>query len=294
MLKVPLVRSILIFLLEGYLVLQVLAVTCYHLDGSNAGPTNALCNPNATGGEGSHSACCNAQNGDACLSTGLCLNTIARQQSHVLWSTACTDSTFQDPSCPQYCHGLNIDNAHLRTCNDTFWCCESGANILTTQECCDTAFRLTQPIGHVIAQLQSGGGATLPMATASSAASSVASGSTNTDSSNEDPSKIPPGAVAGLAVEGFVIALAFAALAYMIWRNSVLRRRLKKIQATASGQQQYYGQQPYLPHAGTAPHHMDAYGVLRSPSPVNELPAPDPVCLELPSEPRGPKSPATY
>ncbi|KAI1479332.1 hypothetical protein F4774DRAFT_410084 [Daldinia eschscholtzii] len=295
MLKVPLIKSALILMLEGYLVLHVLAVTCYHLDGSNAGPTNALCNPNATGGEGSHSACCNAQNADACLSTGLCLNTLAQQQSHVLWSTGCTDSTFKDPSCPQYCHGLEIDNAHLRSCNDTFWCCESDSNILTADECCNNAFKFTQPIGHVVAQLQSGGVA-LPLATSSPTTSNLPS----TSSSTADPTIIPPGAVAGLAVEGVVIAVTFIVLGVMIWRNTRLRRKLKEAGALTTAQQQqlqqqYQWQAPPLSHAGATPH-MAAYSYISPPASelpeaCNELPGPDPAGTELSSEPRSPKPP---
>ncbi|KAI1465442.1 uncharacterized protein F4812DRAFT_123478 [Daldinia caldariorum] len=134
------------------------------------------------------------------------------------------------------------------------------------------------------------------MATASSAASS----SPNTDSSAEDSSKIPPGAVAGLAVEGVVIALAFAGLAYIIWRNRVLRRKVKRAEATASAQQQlqqqYQWQHPPSSHAGIAPPHMDAYGGYGRPATTNtynELPGPEPVGSELPTEPRSPKSPAT-
>ncbi|KAI1656916.1 hypothetical protein F4813DRAFT_397165 [Daldinia decipiens] len=297
-----LIRSTLLFLLESYLVLQVLAVTCYHLDGTNAGPSNEVCNPNATGVEGSHSACCSAENGDACLSTGLCLNTIARQQSHLLWSTACTDPTFKDPSCPQYCLGLKLDNAHLKTCNDTFWCCASDANVLTTQLCCDNAFKLTQPIGTVVAQLQSGKGA-IPLATASS----TISGSSNTNSSTENPSSISSGAVAGLAIEGVIIASALAGLGFMIWRNRLLSRKVKEAEAAAAAatsaqQQQYQWQHPPSSYANTVPHMaMYNYGGPGETEPpkrselhsstYTELPGTDIVGTELSSETRSPRSP---
>ncbi|KAI8957500.1 hypothetical protein F5Y11DRAFT_360786 [Daldinia sp. FL1419] len=307
MLKVSLMKGVLFFLLEGYLVLQVLAVTCYHLDGSNAGPSNALCNPNATGVEGSHSACCSEKNGDACLSTGLCLNTIARQQSHLLWSTACTDPTFKDPSCPQYCLGSKIDNAHLRTCNDTFWCCESDANILTTEECCNSAFKLTQPIGTIVAQLQSGVGA-IPLATASPATSALPNAN-----SPVEASKTSSGAVAGLAVEGVIIACALAGLGFMIWRNRLLNQKVKQAEeATAAAvsaqqqqqQQQYQWQPPLSSHAGAAPH-MAMYGY-GSPTEVEapkrselhsdiytELPGTEAIGTELSSEARSPTSPTS-
>ncbi|KAI0103554.1 hypothetical protein F4814DRAFT_431819 [Daldinia grandis] len=301
MLKVPLSRSILLFLLGSYLVLQVLAVTCYHLDGTNAGSSNGPCSPNATGVEGSHSACCSVQNGDACLSTGLCLNTIARQQSHLLWSTACTDPTFKDPSCPQYCLGLELNNAYLQTCNDTFWCCGSDTNVLTTKQCCDKAFKLTRPIGTVIAQLQPDEGA-IPLATASS----TVSGIPNSNSSAESPSKIPSGAVAGLAIEGAVIASALVVLGFIIWRNRLLSQKVREAEAATAAaisvqqqqQQQYQWQQPPSSYAGIVPHNTAMYGYgnpteteppkrseLHS-STYTELPVAEAVGAELSSETR--------
>lgn len=49
MLKVSLMESALLIFFGSFMVLQVLAVTCYHLDGTNAGPSNALCNPKYVG-----------------------------------------------------------------------------------------------------------------------------------------------------------------------------------------------------------------------------------------------------
>ncbi|KAI5918689.1 hypothetical protein F4810DRAFT_715289 [Camillea tinctor] len=207
--------------------LPVVTQQCYHLDGSSGGTTNTLCNPNATGTEGSHSACCNVDNADACLSTGLCLNTAARQQSHILWATGCTDATFQDPACPQYCLHTNYDNAHLRSCNDTMFCCESDADILTDEACCNSSFRLTQPIGTVIAQLQSGVGA-IPVAT------SLTAGSLPTGADNSTSSDVPTGAIVGLAVEGVVLAITLLVLGFFMWRNRLLDKRLKKAEATAA------------------------------------------------------------
>ena len=77
---------------------------CYHLDGSVADPEkNVPCDADALGESNSHSACCNIENQDACMSSGLCLNTLSRQNDHFLWSTGCTDPTMEDPSCPKRC-----------------------------------------------------------------------------------------------------------------------------------------------------------------------------------------------
>ncbi|KAI0384163.1 hypothetical protein F5Y04DRAFT_237355 [Hypomontagnella monticulosa] len=325
MLKVSLIESVLLFLFGSCIVLQVLAATCYHLDGTNAGPSNALCNPNATGTEGSHSACCNAENGDACLSTGLCLNTISRQQSHLLWATACTDPTFKDPSCPQYCHGLKLDNAHLKTCNDTFWCCESDAKILTTKQCCDNSFKLTQPIGTIVAQLQSGGAAAIPVATASPVASDSSNvtpsgtkspAATGTETPTETPTAIPSGAVAGLAIEAVIMVLALAGLGFMIWRNKLLSDKVKEAEAAVvvarsvqqqqQQQQQYQWQPPPSSHSGVIPQTI-AYNYgspvesepkrseLHSPGlgAYQELPGTEVIGTELSSEPRTPRTPRT-
>ncbi|OTA64128.1 hypothetical protein K449DRAFT_23981 [Hypoxylon sp. EC38] len=246
MLKASFLESVLLFCLGGCTVLQVLAATCYGLDGVKASSANTLCNPNATGTEGSHSACCNVDNGDACLSSGLCLNSLSRQQSHLLWATACTDPTFRDPSCPQYCHGLRFTNAHLKACNDSnFWCCESDSNAFTTEQCCNNSFMLTQPVGTVIAQLQSGVGA-IPLATAPSMI--PASPSAN---SSIEITAITSGAVAGLAVEAVILVITLAGLGFVLWRNRVLNKKLTEAQAAAIAatntqhQQQQYQQQQY-------------------------------------------------
>lgn len=95
-------RLLLLFLISLY-PFSILTIPCYRLDGREATPDIQACNLNATGAGGAHSACCKVMNQDACLSTGLCLNTLATQASHMLWATGCTDPTFLDESCPKYC-----------------------------------------------------------------------------------------------------------------------------------------------------------------------------------------------
>ncbi|KAI1378703.1 hypothetical protein F4677DRAFT_465833 [Hypoxylon crocopeplum] len=329
MLKVSLTESLLLLIAGGFMVLQVIAVTCYHLDGSLTGPSDSACDSSATGETGSHSACCNSDNADVCLSSGLCLNTVSKQPSHLLWSTGCTDSTFKDPNCPQYCHGLNFANPHLKPCNDSnFWCCE-GDTTLTSKQCCDSAFKLTNNIGTVIAQLKSDVGP-IPLAT-STPSSSGSPDTTNTSSevpsattSSADNSTaaaastaIPSGAVAGLVVEAVILALSLGALGFMLWRNRLLNQKVKEAEAAtaaAKGEQeqmlqqqqqhQYQWQHPPSTYAETTPQ-MTGYSyaspVETEPPKRSELHSPGlgaypelagtEVGNELSSEP--PKSPRT-
>ncbi|KAI0473696.1 hypothetical protein GGR56DRAFT_546024 [Xylariaceae sp. FL0804] len=217
-------------------VLRVSAVTCYHLDGSNGGASDAPCDSNATGEAGSHSACCDVANSDACLSSGLCLNTAATGPSHVLWSTGCTDETFQDPACPKWCLNMGMDNAHLAACNSTHWCCEADENEVSLQECCDSAFDSSESIGTVVAQLVAGTGAVvLPTASASSSAaqsettttSSSSTGLTAHTAATPPSTSMPTGAIAGLVVEGVVLAATIVALGFIAWRNRSLRKKIK-------------------------------------------------------------------
>lgn len=71
------------------------------IDSANTVP----CNSNATGTEGSHSTCRNRVNSEACLSSGLCLDTEATVSDGILWATGCTDRTIKDKACPKVCLG---------------------------------------------------------------------------------------------------------------------------------------------------------------------------------------------
>lgn len=209
---------------------------------------------------------------------------------------------------------VKIDNAYLKACNDSnFWCCESDANILTTEQCCNQAFKLTQPVGTVIAQLQSGVGA-IPLATAaSSSSSSLPSNSPSINSSSETSNSIPAGAIAGLAVEGVILAVTLAALAFVLWHNRLLTKKASEAEAVAVAakgaqeqqmqqMQQYHWQPPPSSHGGT----LSQVGPYAYGSPVeteppkrselhSELGYPElsgePIGTELSSDPRTPRSP---
>lgn len=136
-----------------------------------------------------------------------------------------------------------LDNAHLKSCNSTSFCCEGVSKILTPAECCSNAFVLTGPIGTVIAQLRSGVGA-IPLATATPL---TTSNSSDNDYTAELLTVIPSRAVVGLAIEAFVIVLAFIGLGILFWRRRQLNQRVKKaeevvvaVQNAHEKQQQQY------------------------------------------------------
>lgn len=74
----------------------MVAATCYYPDGSVAGTyTWVPCKSTGTA-----STCCIPSEGDVCMADGLC-----NWVGHYYFRGACTDSTWQDPSCAQVCQG---------------------------------------------------------------------------------------------------------------------------------------------------------------------------------------------
>ncbi len=65
------------------------ASSCYYPDGSLAPTSDKACNTTTSG----HSGCCTAP----CMSSGLCFD------NGLVSRGSCTDSTWKDPACPQYC-----------------------------------------------------------------------------------------------------------------------------------------------------------------------------------------------
>ncbi|KAI1127223.1 hypothetical protein F5Y10DRAFT_198389 [Nemania abortiva] len=269
----------------------ILSVPCYYLDGSRAAPDDIqACNLNATGG-GVHSACCKIQNQDACLSTGLCLNTMAREWSHFLWSTGCTDPTFQDPACPQYCRTSGLDNARLQNCNDTYYCCAQWNIRLDQSICCNSSFPLNGEIGIVTRQIYAKDAnlSSTPDSTLSSTLNtpsptpsstySLTSGNTPsstpgyTPPSNNDTITtcsnldIPTRAIVGLSVEGAALLIAFAVLAYALRSRHILHEEVNRLNGalTASGSG-YTGQAlPYPYEMSQAP--LNPHELLALPEP---------------------------
>ncbi|KAK5634967.1 hypothetical protein RRF57_010679 [Xylaria bambusicola] len=196
---------------------SIIAVTCYRLDGHEATSDIQACNLNATGQGGAHSACCKVENQDACLSTGLCLNTLARQASHILWATGCTDPTFLDPSCPKYCRTTGWSNARLQNCNDTHYCCAEWDIDRDPEDCCRSPFPLDEPIGTITRQILRSD------RTEPDTPNNTTSSSNNTVETCH-ASTIPTAAIVGLSIEGGPLLAALALLGYLLWS----RRRMKK------------------------------------------------------------------
>ncbi|KAI0467776.1 hypothetical protein F4859DRAFT_224673 [Xylaria cf. heliscus] len=199
----------------------ILAVPCYRLDGREATPDTQACNLNATGGGGSHSACCKVMNQDACLSTGLCLNTLATQSSHFLWATGCTDPTFLDPSCPKYCRTTGWSNARLQNCNDTHYCCAEWDIQRDQTGCCNSSFPLDGPIGIITRQIHS----TDTNLTATSGNDTSSDNNTVETALNT----IPTRAIVGLSVEGAALLIALMMLLYVLWSRRRLNEEVNRL-----------------------------------------------------------------
>ncbi|KAK4159927.1 hypothetical protein QBC43DRAFT_326350 [Cladorrhinum sp. PSN259] len=144
---------------------------CYYITSKPVPKDSGIvpCDPSATGtdtgllpgGSGTtHSSCCNQEKGDVCLSTGLCLNTSGKTPNNLLWINGCTDPTWRDPACPQYCNPAPNSTGHpnayfrLKFCSDTTFCCP-GAYGNNEAECCRNSFTLERTVGTFVRVLGS-------------------------------------------------------------------------------------------------------------------------------------------
>ncbi|KAM3418705.1 hypothetical protein BST61_g4682 [Cercospora zeina] len=106
--------------LTGSLTLAATAPKCYYPDGTAS--TDVPCNAKAAAAAGGYSACCSESS--YCMDNGLCLDT------GILKRMSCTDKTFKDKTCPQYCITDNMGDPYAVTpCTaTTFTCGISPAN----------------------------------------------------------------------------------------------------------------------------------------------------------------------
>ncbi|CAK7220339.1 hypothetical protein SCUCBS95973_004125 [Sporothrix curviconia] len=229
---------------------------------SNYVPCNTSNASTSAADSTSHSACCNAANADVCLSSGLCLSTVAVALGRVLWVSGCTDKTLNDPTCPQYCCSLSATNGatansyFLRACNQNqtvnSWCC--GVAGQTMDDCCSRSFKLRSNIGDFVQQLSLGngdgnGGSNgdgnsanandgVPFATASlgiqppPATSTASAATTSATASVTVPASTREGLVAGITVVSAIAAAALIALVIALLR--ICRYKGRHIQATAA------------------------------------------------------------
>ncbi|KAF4555783.1 Hypothetical protein D9617_2g057470 [Elsinoe fawcettii] len=164
-----------------------MSAPCYFMSGDSTSvaqdKTYIPCDPVAVS-QGKHSSCC-APN-DLCFTNGLC-KANSNNDWNWRWRVGCTDKTFKDPACPNYCRGVDYDDqAHLifQCPDDQTWCCATGFGLAQDWNftCCETQ-QLSYKLGPaVIAQT-----AALRLSTLTSrpvTASSLPSSPSNTPSSS--------------------------------------------------------------------------------------------------------------
>ncbi|KAF2442784.1 hypothetical protein P171DRAFT_486764 [Karstenula rhodostoma CBS 690.94] len=160
-----------------------MAAECYANNGSLYTNSKAIYVPcNITAIEnGEHSSCCAI--GDLCMTNGLCMEQAneAKGANHY-WRNGCTDKTWKDPACPNYCRGKEEPdhfNAFIFYCFEpkNEFCCtpqgtlEAGVTGRNTS-CCndeDLVFKANAPVVVGVAA------AALPRISTTSSASSSAS-----------------------------------------------------------------------------------------------------------------------
>ncbi|KAM7186748.1 hypothetical protein V8F20_011259, partial [Naviculisporaceae sp. PSN 640] len=225
--------------------------TCYNSFGTAIPFDIEACDLSATGQAGSHSACCNAPNKDACLSSGLCLASWSTGSDQMLWIGGCTDSTWQDPACSRLCvAGDGATSYSLMACSNSTWCCAGHFNFQEADgnrdDCCKRAFTLSENIGTVVRQFT---GTTRPTSTSSSGLSTATP--TPTDSGNGPAATCAPNSSIGASasteggsdskmvaivggVLGALLAASLVAVAVLGLSNWKLRKQIREGTAAAA------------------------------------------------------------
>ncbi|KAK4031312.1 hypothetical protein C8A01DRAFT_21449 [Parachaetomium inaequale] len=251
----------------------VAAMTCYGMNGDAAGSDAGLCNPSAKGTAGSHSACCSIGNGDTCLSTGLCLSSWSSGADGLLWASGCTDPTWQDPSCANFCvAGGRTDAAYaLLACSNTTWCCSSDWEyrkfVGDKTECCKNSLTLpASGVGSVVRELGSATKNNPNPSTTKADSSSAAGASTTTGTANcsadsgssssgdagtSGTSKMAAAIVAG--VLGTALLASLVSIIVLVLSNRKLRRQLQTSQVPVGISGGYVLQPPNKSEMSTTP-----------------------------------------
>ena len=96
---------------------------CYFPDGTES--THTPCNATQAAAKGGFSACCS--DSSYCMDNGLCL------EAGILTRMSCTDKTFTDKTCPQYCNTgqstYTTSCAHLLTLAQTTWAPHTNSHL---------------------------------------------------------------------------------------------------------------------------------------------------------------------
>ncbi|KAM7222507.1 hypothetical protein V8F06_002001 [Rhypophila decipiens] len=211
--------------------------------------------------------------GDVCLSTGLCLNTGSKGPTGLLWLNGCTDPTWRDRACPQYCNPpLNstkdVWNPTLRACTARSWCCSGHYD--SDEDCCANDFNLTSRgagriEGIMIPLVSETSWVAIPTSTPSDLPGNNDPSSCSTDNANIDDNKQQNGsstwngssttaAITG-GILGTLLLAALIALVLIFLQNRKLKRSLAAAEearnptaASANGgdsyKEQYYQRYP--------------------------------------------------
>ncbi|ORX96296.1 hypothetical protein BCR34DRAFT_184513 [Clohesyomyces aquaticus] len=177
----------------------VVAKTCYFPDGSPvpAGSDLVPCKPYDEG----ESTCCSVE--QTCLSNGLC---VSDHQYNWVWRNGCTDRTYKDVSCPNYCQlypGQGSGGTLVFDCGQGTYCCSNtpsgGYDRASNTTCCSITSLVFK--GVVPSTITSISQTPIPVLSSSGASSSlsatsrvttptgVASNTTASFASSTSPSK---------------------------------------------------------------------------------------------------------
>ncbi|KAK3988714.1 hypothetical protein QBC44DRAFT_328789 [Cladorrhinum sp. PSN332] len=261
-----------------------LSLTCYHISGNvNTDRSVVPCDPSVSGTAGSHTSCCNKGTGDQCLSTGLCLATNAKRPDDLFWINGCTDPTWRDPACPQYCNPAvnptqNTGHPRFKICaNGTRYCCSNY--YANDTECCEHSFTLARGVGILVAHLTDDASesstttsSTSPRGTSTSTSSPGRESNESQPQQNQNPDKESKASTAA-AVTGGVLGTALAAaiigLIFMWLQNRKLQKEVdekrkeledKAKETTALIASRYAAQdnKPYQPYYPVETYHGNA------------------------------------
>ncbi|KAH0538630.1 hypothetical protein FGG08_004767 [Glutinoglossum americanum] len=248
--------------------LLVAAIQCYYPDGLV--PTDYTYVPCV--GDG-FSSCCIPNEGDVCLSNGLCYY----PKGAYPFRGACTDLTWSSDACPKYCISTNPSEWQtLTSCGGGQYCCRLLSDSGGT--CCTNSTKVFSVEPGVVINDYGQTGVSVPGTATATPSPSSTSGSTGSSStsgatptSTPVPSKNNTKAIAiGVGV-GVPLVLIFFALLVFFWYSHVKKRRAAPALAQEQQQQVPYPQQqpysPQQPYATYPPQQQATYSPAPAPAP---------------------------